>query len=63
MTTFTWLILAFWIVFLVLWAVSAFGAKRTIGPRRREKALMLARFPTQYAAYRQRTKMLVPFVL
>jgi protein-S-isoprenylcysteine O-methyltransferase Ste14 len=30
---------------------------------RREEALMCEQFPTQYPAYMQRTKMLLPFVL
>jgi protein-S-isoprenylcysteine O-methyltransferase Ste14 len=29
----------------------------------REEKLMLSQFPAQYAQYRQRTKMLIPFVI
>jgi protein-S-isoprenylcysteine O-methyltransferase Ste14 len=41
--------------------VLAFSIYFTYGARREEKD-MLAQFPEQYAAYRQRTKMFVPFL-
>lgn len=47
----------FWLLPLVL-----FGAY-FIYSARGEERLMLAQFPQQYAAYMQRTKMLLPFVL
>ena len=47
----------FWAVPLVL-----FGIYFVYSATREEK-LMLEQFPQQYAAYRRRTKMLVPFVL
>jgi protein-S-isoprenylcysteine O-methyltransferase Ste14 len=46
-----------WLVLLVV-----FGAY-FIHSARREEALMLAQFPAAYAAYMQRTRMLIPFVL
>jgi protein-S-isoprenylcysteine O-methyltransferase Ste14 len=33
MTVYDWFITAFWIMFVVYWAISALGAKRTIGAR------------------------------
>jgi protein-S-isoprenylcysteine O-methyltransferase Ste14 len=45
MTVYNWFITALWIVFIVYWAVSAPGAKRTIGTRgrwRREGGLRLS---------------------
>lgn len=45
-----------WIVPLISCAVYFFHSAR------REEKLMLEQFPTQYDAYRRRTKMLVPFL-
>lgn len=39
MTVYAWLITAFWLVFLIVWVVSAFGAKKTI--RRSTKAMLV----------------------
>jgi protein-S-isoprenylcysteine O-methyltransferase Ste14 len=41
--------------------VFAFGVYFAYGARREERD-MLAQFPEQYAAYRRRTKMFVPFL-
>ncbi len=45
----------YWLLVLAFCVYFAYGA-------RREEQDMLAQFPEQYAAYRQRTKMFVPFL-
>ena len=52
------------LVISMLWAVVLLlNALQFIYAARKEEQLMLKSFPAQYAAYMQRTKMLIPFVL
>ncbi len=47
-----------------LWIVAlALGGGYFVYSARREEAYMMERFPDRYPAYRQRTKLLIPFVL